>query len=83
VGQIGWVITNNVYRRLLSIAVEYGLLEVFDEHIKPKVRPNGEKLSKGAARRIGPGRALSNIRNEWLDLYEEWKLKNGVSVQAA
>jgi hypothetical protein len=71
--KIDWVLTRNTYKRLLDIAVKYQLLEVFEQHTAPSM---GIRLVKGHARLIGPGKALVQVRDEWMPLYNEWKANN-------
>jgi len=58
-GLIGWIATTNTYQKLLDIAVKHELLEIYDEFRKPyRTKQNGVALNVGAARMIGPGKAL-------------------------
>jgi hypothetical protein len=58
-GLIDWIVTTNTYQKYLDIAVKYELLEVYDEFRKPyRTKQTGVALTVGAARMIGPGKAL-------------------------
>ncbi len=82
-GLVTKTINHHQYRRLLAIAVKYGLLHVYEEHVPPTVSKrtgqrvllNGQDPSgrtpKGAI--VGPGPALPELQAEFLKRYNEWK----------
>ena len=74
-GLIDWSIVPHQYTRLLKIAVQYGLLEIVEEFVKPRRNSTGKSVFKGSARVIGPGAALPELRIEFLRLYEQWRLR--------
>ncbi len=73
-GLVDWTLTTNVYTKLLSISVQYELLEVVEDFKTPIRDPHTKrKLADGHARTIGPGKALPDVRNRWRPLYNASK----------
>ncbi len=90
-GLVTRVINKEQYRRLLAIAVKYGLLHVYEEHVPPTVSKrtgqrvllNGQDPSgrtpKGAI--VGPGSALPELQASFLKRYNEWKAASSQTKQ--
>ena len=74
-GLIDWTIVAHQYTRLLEIAVEFGLLEIFEPHVEPRRNSAGKRVVKGRARIIGPGTALPELRAEFQQRYDHWKAR--------
>lgn len=70
-GIITWVANAHLYCRLLVIALEYGLLEIFGPATRPDRTADGARQRTGRARLIGPGPALPTERAAFLDLLHE------------
>jgi hypothetical protein len=73
-GRIDWICTSNIYTKLLGIAIRYGLLECFENFVRPTTTAAGRKISpgKGLARMVGPGPALVAERAAFMPLYRAW-----------
>jgi hypothetical protein len=72
-GILDWICTSNQYTKLLDIACRFRLLHVYEEFVRPTRRSNGEKVFKGTARVIGPGKALVEERARFVQQYARWK----------
>lgn len=72
-GLVDWVCTPNQYTKLLKIAVDYGLLQIFEEFVPPATTTEGSRIVrlKGKARLIGPGPSLGGIYDRFIDRYEK------------
>ena len=75
-GLVDWVCTPNQYAKLLKIAVDYGLLQIFEDFVPPTTATEGPRIVrlKGKARLIGPGPALGAIHGRFVELYEKRNL---------
>ena len=83
-GAIDWTINNSTYRKYLDIAIEYRLLSVEEEFVRPTIDPlSGRKLVKGRARLIAPGAALGSVRDEWLPLWNVYRASRQQAVSRA
>lgn len=75
-GIVNWICTTNQYSRLLEIAIQHELLQVFDEAVSPLLAARqGAVNGKGKARMIGPGQSLVSEHAAFVSMFEAWRTR--------